>query len=105
MSYMFGIRLKFLRKANKLSQSQLADRIMVSRTTYASWEANKAEPDLDTIHRICEFYDVSADFLLHIEEKRANPTLDQLRAELWELITEADEDSIKAILNIIKRMR
>ncbi|SFJ64548.1 Helix-turn-helix [Paenibacillus sp. UNC496MF] len=60
----FGERLADLRKKNKLTQEQLAQRIGVSQSTLAMYETSKREPSFDTLLLISEIFDVSTDFLL-----------------------------------------
>ena len=63
-------QLKIIRKANKLSQQQLADILGISRSTYCSYETGRRSPDVDTIVRLAEFYRIPLnDFLLTIQDK------------------------------------
>ena len=40
----------------------------MSETGYASWEQGLAEPSISAIKRLCKFFDVSADYLLGIDD-------------------------------------
>lgn len=101
----FAARLRYLRRSRKLAQVEIADYLNVARSTYSSWESNKAEPDIRTIELICRFFDVSSDFLLGIETHRSAPEIDEARIELWQLIAEADDQLAVAMLNLIKRLK
>ena len=57
-------KLKDLRKSRKLTQSQFADMMGVSQATVTFWENGKREPDLATVVKLADFYDVSTDYLL-----------------------------------------
>lgn len=57
-----------LRKANNLTQEQLAEKAGVSRQSVSKWESGQAAPDLDKITVLCEIFDVTADFLLKPSE-------------------------------------
>lgn len=60
----FSDRLKKLREQSNLSQSELASRIDIAKSTLAMYETGKREPKFDTVRRIADFFDVSADYLL-----------------------------------------
>ena len=57
-----------LRKENGLTQKQLAGILQMSETGYASWEQGLAEPSISAIKKLCSFFDVSADYLLGIND-------------------------------------
>lgn len=58
-------RIKELRELNKISQQELAAYLKVSPSTISNWEANKREPDLSTIVKIADYFNVSIDTLLN----------------------------------------
>ncbi|MGD8198492.1 helix-turn-helix transcriptional regulator [Lacticaseibacillus paracasei] len=60
-----GSRLKQLRKARGMTQSQLADDLFVSRKTVSSWETGRNQPDLQTICRLASYYQLTVDDLIH----------------------------------------
>lgn len=57
-----GEKIKLLR--NKLTQEELAALLKVERSTLASWEVNRREPDIATLCRIASFFQVSIDWLV-----------------------------------------
>lgn len=61
---MIGNRLKSLRDDKGLTQADVAKVLGVSRTTYTQYETGKSEPDLATVNRLAEFFNVSVDWLL-----------------------------------------
>lgn len=61
---MLSNRLKSLRTHRNITQSDLATRIGVARTTYAMYEQGQREPDYETLQRLADFYEVSVDYLL-----------------------------------------
>lgn len=63
---MFSERLKNLRKAKKLSQYELAERLGFSRGKLANYEQGTREPDFETLETIANFFDVSTDYLLGV---------------------------------------
>lgn len=62
-------RLRALREKMGISQAELARRMGIVRPTYSNYEAGNREPDVDTIKRLSDFFDVSIDYLLGNEEK------------------------------------
>ena len=59
-------KLKELRKEKGLTQKELAKKLNISVTGYASWEQGLAEPNLNTIKTICKIFNISADELLDL---------------------------------------
>ncbi|MEN6412309.1 MAG: helix-turn-helix transcriptional regulator [Veillonellales bacterium] len=60
-----GDKIKQLR--NKLTQEELAAMLQVDRSTLASWEVNRREPDIATLCRLADFFKVSVDWLVGYE--------------------------------------
>ncbi|WP_105956958.1 helix-turn-helix domain-containing protein [Apilactobacillus quenuiae] len=60
----FGNRLKQARKDNNLTQENVAKHMIVSRQTISSWENEKTYPDITSLIKLSEYYDVSLDLLL-----------------------------------------
>lgn len=67
MLKIFGSRLKELRIDAGLKQSELAPVFNVSKTTICQWETSKQEPSLEDIVKISEYFNVSTDYLLGVE--------------------------------------
>ncbi|MFA9391408.1 MAG: XRE family transcriptional regulator [Prolixibacteraceae bacterium] len=59
----FAENLKFLRTRRKISQSDLADRLELTRTTLAGYEKH-VQPPLKVLVRMAEFFNVSLDALV-----------------------------------------
>jgi transcriptional regulator with XRE-family HTH domain len=60
----FKGRLKILRNSRKLTQKELADKLEMTRETISAYENGYAQPSLDVLIKLCDFYHVSADYLL-----------------------------------------
>lgn len=56
-----GNKLKELRKAEGLTQQQLAEKLQIPRVNYTRYETNAVRPDYETLIRIADFFDVSLD--------------------------------------------
>ena len=57
-------RLKKVRIANKIKQKDLCDKIGVMITTYSGYENGKHDIPADIIVRICDLFDISADYII-----------------------------------------
>lgn len=61
-------KLLNLRKANDLTQEQLAEKTGVSRQSVSKWESGQSVPELDKIVVLCDIFNVSTDYLLKPSE-------------------------------------
>lgn len=66
---MIGARLKALRENKGLTQQKMANKLGISRGTYAHYEINRREPDDATKLKIASFFGVTTDYLLNNDEK------------------------------------
>ena len=73
----FAKKLKDLRLEKNLNQSQIADLLGVTYFTVGKWENSKAEPSFDTLKKLAEFFDVSTDYLLGLEDDLGIKTYQQ----------------------------
>ncbi len=64
----FSEKLLTLRKANNLTQEQLAEKLDVSRQSVSKWESGQATPELDKIVALSAIFDVTTDYLLKSSE-------------------------------------
>lgn len=67
----FGQRLLELRKKKGDTQGVLADLLKVTRTQVSDIENGKSGTNLERLVELCEFYHVSADYLLGITDDPA----------------------------------
>lgn len=59
-----GKQIKYYRSEKALSQDNLAERVFVSRQTISNWENNKSYPDINSLLRLGEVFDITMDQLL-----------------------------------------
>ena len=60
---MLGDRLRELREESELNQEDIANKINVSRSTYANYETGRAEPSISLLISLANLYEVSIDYL------------------------------------------
>lgn len=63
-------KLLELRKLNKLSQEDLAEKLGVSRQAVSKWERAEASPDTENLILLAKLYNISLDELLNIDIQR-----------------------------------
>ncbi len=61
---MFGENLLQLRKLNRMTQEDVAEKAGVTRQAVAKWEAGDSLPDLETGRRLAAVFDVTLDDLV-----------------------------------------
>ena len=67
----FSQRLKQLRSLQGISQYALADALGVSRTSLKNWELAIATPPLEVLVEMAQYFRVSSDYLLGLDERRS----------------------------------
>ena len=63
-----GVRLKELRIDKGLTQKELADILKTNNSSICDWECGRTEPSIEMILSICRLFEVSADFVLGLED-------------------------------------
>ena len=71
----FGRRLKGLREGNGISQRELADIIGISKGAVYYYESDGRAPDIVTLEKIADYFDVSTDYLLGRTNSRSKKPL------------------------------
>lgn len=70
----FGKLLKELRSEKGISQAKLAEDTQITQSSIARWELNKTEPQLSEIKILAIYFDVTADYLLGLEDETGAKT-------------------------------
>lgn len=61
-----GKQLRQLRQQRGLTQREVAQHLRLERSTYSYYECGKSEPDLYTLFRLSQLYEVSIDSMLKV---------------------------------------
>ena len=61
--------IKKLRQEKKLSQEELAEKLYVTRQAVSNWENGKTHPDIDTITKLANIFDVSVERIIYGKAK------------------------------------
>ena len=91
--YDFGLRLKELREAKKLSHKDVATRLNVVPSTISGYESNTITPSLEQFTRMAILYNASLDYMMGLDN-RSCFYLDGLRKEQQQ-----------AILDVVNRLK
>ena len=60
----FAERLRELRKDDGLSQTKLAEKLGVTQRKISDWERGDVDPDMYSLWKISDFFEVSVDYLI-----------------------------------------
>lgn len=94
---MLGENIKALRLAHNLNKVELAAKLGVSKQTVSNWENNNVHPSIDTLLKIANFFEVSANYLLDISIN--DPELD-VRG-----LTEDEINHLQAVIDDMRKSR
>ena len=61
---MVALQLKRLRKTNRMTQQDVADRLDISASAVGMYEQGRREPDLATLVKLADIFGVSVDQLI-----------------------------------------
>lgn len=64
----YSNRIKELRIENKLSQSQLAEKLGTTNSTICDWERGRTEPDIEMLKKLASFFSVSTDYIVGVSD-------------------------------------
>lgn len=74
----FGTRFKEERKRKKLTQEQLANMFFLNKSSISRYEKGNQMPEMPTLQKIADFFEVSTDYLLgRTDERITKPKLDE----------------------------
>lgn len=62
MSREIGLKIKHLRKARKLSQEELGEKVQIARSTISNYEIGRRSPHLKDLQRLAEAFGVGLDY-------------------------------------------
>lgn len=69
MDYIYQKRIRDLREDNDKTQQEIADVLGTSQTMYARYERGANELPIHHLVTLCNYYGVSADYILGLSEK------------------------------------
>lgn len=85
------MKLLELRKQTGRRQEDIAKDLQITRGTYANYEALKTQPDIDTLCKLADYYNVSLDYLCDRTTKYDLPALTTAQIELMKIIIQLNK--------------
>jgi transcriptional regulator with XRE-family HTH domain len=62
--------IKKLREEKGMTQDELAEKLNVTRQAVSNWETGKTQPDIETLTRLAEIFDVSVERIIYGSERK-----------------------------------
>ncbi len=103
-----GERIAYLRERRGMSQAQLAKELNIAQSTLAMWERGKRGLKDDVIKQIAEYFSVSSDYLLGIEnteDQTPNSKMKRIAAHIDEDIVEEQLEDIINYIEFVKQKK
>lgn len=73
MSLSFGEKVRILREEKNLNQTEMGKLLNMTQRKISYIECNRYEPSIDDIKALCEFFQVSSDYLIGIKKGLSYP--------------------------------
>ncbi|MBQ9786320.1 MAG: helix-turn-helix domain-containing protein [Clostridia bacterium] len=87
------------RKAKKLTQAKLAEKLFVSEKTISKWENGNGIPDTNSLTKLCEIFEISLNELLNGERFSDESYINKAEEKLLDL-QKIKEDGDKRLLSM-----
>lgn len=97
-----GQKIAYLREKRGLSQSQLADELSVATSTVGMWETGKRALKDETIKILADYFNVSADYLLDINNEKDSSKPQTIAAHIDADTTDEEMEDILNYIEFIK---
>lgn len=97
MELSFGEKIKSARKAKKLTQKQLADKIGAAHNSISDWENNKNKPDPDTIELLCGILEITPNYLLSASPDDFSP-VEKIFIKKYRSLDDYGREHVNAVL-------
>lgn len=98
-----GDRIQELRKLNKLSQTELANKINISKSQIIRYETKGVQPPADILNKLADLLNTSVDYLINGDttEKAISSLKDTELLKQFKKIDQMPEEDKKTILKVI----
>lgn len=103
-----GTILFELRRNRNINQSTIADHLGISQQAYLKYEKGDADPTIDTLIKIANFYNVPIDYLLGLEPA-PNPfsemeLSEEDEEEVWKKYKSFPPEGRAFLLNVLRQL-
>ncbi|MBQ8287718.1 MAG: helix-turn-helix transcriptional regulator [Clostridia bacterium] len=93
-----GSTIKSLRRANNLTQEDLAEYLGVSSKAVSQWECDRTAPDISLLAPLASVFDVTTDNLLGIDIGSKSKQIDMLYDEAYTIACNGDHKQAIALI-------
>lgn len=95
-----GLRLRYLRKQDNMTQAELGDHLGVGKSTVSMWESGQRVPDWETLESIADYFNVPMASFFASNEAPGGGLSDFERAVLKQLrlLSEDQQQKFLALL-------
>lgn len=100
------LNLKEIRKQNSITQTALSKLLGIDQTTYSGYETGKSSPDINTLIRIADYFDVSLDYLCGRQNKNLifADSLSDKKKELIGMIKDLNDDETLIAIGFVAKL-
>lgn len=96
----FGARIRKIRKANKMTQEDLANRLMLTAESVSNIESGKTNCMPEHIVHICEIFNITTDYLYFGIENQEQVKADA--DELSALLSACSAEELERVTQMVK---
>ena len=99
-------KINELVKSNGKTQQEMADFLGISQASFYAYTVGRAEPSLDKLIKLADYFNVSLDFLCGRQNKSLIfvDSLSKNKKELINLIKDLDDDSTLIALGFVAKL-
>ena len=99
----FAKNLKTIRKTNKKSQIELSRHLGYGNTAISNYESGRNEPSIDDLIKIADYFGVTVDYLVGIEEdQKKGKGLNCDEAELLNQYRRLSNDGRESMIQLLR---
>lgn len=98
------MRIKELRLKSGLTQKETAKKLQLETVTYHGYENEKRQPDINTLIKIADFFNVSLDYLCNHKTENVYDwgQINEEQKKAIELLLELDNNELNQVIGYIK---
>lgn len=100
----FAQNIRYIRKANGLTQKEMADKLDKAPTSVASWEQGVRTPNVRDTMQVCRVFGVELDDLLDTDLSLSYKPSNSNINEIITLYRKLDSTQQEIVYNLIKSM-
>ena len=88
------MRLLELRNKKNITQKEIAEKLFLTQNGYSSYENGRTEPNIETLCKLADFYDVSLDYLVGRERSNDIGYLNDRQISAIKLLKLLNEENL-----------